>query len=53
VRFSDRTTEREAYLANGSVPPEPISHDIFHHAPGDPFEAPDRDRLDMQLADKP
>ncbi len=41
-------TEREAYLVNGSVPPEPISYDIFHHEAGDPFEEPDFDGLDTQ-----
>jgi hypothetical protein len=41
-------TEGEAYLVNGSVPPEPISYDIFRHEAGDPFEEPDFDGLDTQ-----
>lgn len=45
-------TEREAYLVNGSKPPKPISPNIFHHEADDPFEEPDFDGLDTQLATK-
>jgi hypothetical protein len=44
--------EREAYLVNGSAPPEPISNCLLYQESGDPDEAPDNDGLDTQSVTK-
>jgi integrase len=44
--------EREAYLVNGSAPPEPISNYLLYQEPGDPDEEPYFDGLDTKSVTK-